>query len=158
MICSSDIKFSIQRKCFSLKLLYFVILISGFVFPKKIFSRDRKMMSPSTNAGVARDPGIFIPGDRDKSGRFTEPPCQQEQHETAEMAAVGFPDSSAQVFYDSLHDRLLEVAQERGSAPGGSSVFVLAGILGSFHRLVLLSVSALHCLTKIYARKGRITI
>jgi hypothetical protein len=55
------------------------------------------------------------------------------------MAAVGFPDSPAQVFYDSLHYRLLEVAQKRGRAPGVNSVSDRTGILGSFHRLVLLS-------------------
>jgi hypothetical protein len=111
-----------------------------------------------TNAGVIGGPGVSVPDDRYRSGRFAEPPCQQEQQETAEMASIGFPDSAIQVSYDSLQYGILEVAKERGSAPGGSSVFVLAGILGSFHRLVLLSVSALHCLTKIYARKGRITI
>ena len=55
------------------------------------------------------------------------------------MAAVGFPDSPAQGFYDSLHYRLLEVAKERGRAPGGNPVSDRISILGMFHRLVLLS-------------------
>jgi hypothetical protein len=33
---------------------------------------------------------ISIPDDRYRSGRFTEPPCQQEQHETAEMESAEF--------------------------------------------------------------------
>jgi len=74
------------------------------------------------------------------------------------VAAVGFPDSPAQVFYDSFHYRILEVAHGRGRAPGGSPVCDQAGILGTFHRHVLLSVSVLSCLTKIYARKGPMTI
>jgi hypothetical protein len=97
------------------------------------------MMSPSTKTGIAPDPGIFIPGDRDESDRLAESPCKQEEHETAEMAAVGFLDSPAQVFYDSLHYRLLEIAHRRGRAPGGNPVSDRTGILGSFHRLVLLS-------------------
>jgi len=93
-----------------------------------------------------------------RSGRFPEPPCQQEQHETAEMAAVGFPNFPIQVFYEPVHHHVLEVAKERGGAPGGSPVCDRAGILGTFHRHVLLSVSALSCSTKIYARKGPMTI
>jgi len=111
-----------------------------------------------TTAGVIGGPGVSVPDDRDKSGRFTEPPCQQEQHEAAEMAVVGSPDSPAQVFYDPLQYGLLEVTHERGRAPGGNPVSDRAGILGMFHRLVLLSVSALSCLTKIYARTGPMTI
>jgi hypothetical protein len=74
-----------------------------------------------------------------RSSRFTEPPCQQEQQETAEMAAVGLPDSPVQVFYDPLQYGILEVAKERGRAPGGNPASDRTGILGSFHSLVLLS-------------------
>jgi hypothetical protein len=111
-----------------------------------------------TNAGVIGGPGVSVPDDRYRSGRFTEPPCQQEQQETAEMASIGFPDSAIQVSYDSLQYGILEVVQERGRAPGGGPVFVQTGFM-KFHGLVLLShFMSLACLTKIYARKDPMTI
>ena len=97
-------------------------------------------------------PGVSIPEDQGISGHLTEPSCQQEEHEMTEVAAAVFPDLAVQVPDEPLHYRLLEVAKS------GRRVCNRPCVLGPFHRLFLLSASALSCLTEIYTRKGPMTI
>jgi hypothetical protein len=69
------------------------------------------------------------------------------------MAAVGLLDFSVQEFFDPLHYRSIDTAHR-----GGDPVFVRTGFM-KFHGLVLLSqFMSLACLTKIYTRKGPMTI
>jgi hypothetical protein len=78
-------------------------------------------------------------------------PGEQEQHETAEVAAAVFPDSAVQVFYDPLHYSVLDVAHERFKVTGWHPVSDRIGLGGMFHLPVLLShFMSPARLTKIY--------